>query len=340
MSILNQKKEKCTSEMDDKYLNILINDLSLGSLAYIIYDNYFNLEEILPKLNILCFKLVNGIEIKDIEDKMIKPDETDETDVFTVRASTISNGTRILYKKYGGLLSHLLTFMYFFVKYIFKNNNKSFIQRKINKNNYMDPRTFIPDHNCINYIRDFVPLVVNLDSDGKYTLPWYHPNRPVNNSIMSHLYSGYSGHSPIPHFFISSIKIDNTTSNKTTNYEVVAKRYADIASDNSNTIPVKIYFKLDKKNPGVFEGYENDYVLSPFIKSDYIAEITRLDNGEIISLGNDVTMGGSNKKRIKIKHKNKIIKKKNTKKKAYIKQKKNSKKNKSLNAKKTKKKNK
>ena len=334
MLILNQKKEESTSEMDDKYLDILTNDLSLGSLAYIIYDNYSNLDKILPKLNILRFNLNDyGDEIKE---EMVKPDETD---IYTVRLSTISKGTRILYKKYGGLLSHLLTFMYFFVKYIFKNNNKSFIQRKINKNNYMDPRTFIPDHNCINYIMNFVPLVVNLES-GKYTLPWYHPNRPVNNSIMSHLYSGYSGHSPIPHFFISSIKIDNTTSNKTTNYEVVAKRYADIASDNSNTIPVKIYFKLDKKNPGVFEGYENDYVLSPFIKSDYIAEITRLDNGEIISLGNDVTMGGSNKKRIKIKHKNKIIKKKNTKKKAYIKQKKNSKKNKSLNAKKTKKKNK
>ena len=103
-------------EIEHKCSDIFSGDLTLGSLANIIFDNYSNLEIILPQLNISCFNLEKtyGPEepYKKIEQEMVK------TNGYSVRASTISSGTKILLEKYNGLFSNLLTFMYFFVEYI------------------------------------------------------------------------------------------------------------------------------------------------------------------------------------------------------------------------------
>lgn len=312
-------------EIEYKCSDIFSGDLTLGSLANIIFNNYYNLEIILPQLNILCFNLERTYSTeepyKKIEKEMVK------TNGYSVRASTISRGTIILLEKYNGLFSNLLTFMYFFVEYIL-NKNKS-----LNESDKINPETFMPDKECINYIIKFIPLEGKVGSNDNPILLWYHPEKSVNNTIRSHLFSGGS---TLPHFFISSGYItSDITRDASTAYEFRARSNAEKQSSKiSNTIPVKIYFKLNKQNPAILEGYEEDYVLSPFIQSNYIVKIINLLDRK------EITIGGSNKKRIKIKDKNKIIKKKNTKKKAYIKQKKTQKKNKSLNAKKTKKKNK
>jgi len=321
VSTVGIRKDGISSlEIKHECSDIFSGDLTLGSLANIIFENYSNLEIILPQLNISCFNLEKTYSpeepYKKIEQKMVK------TNGYSVRASTISSGTKILLEKYNGLFSNLLTFMYFFVEYIL-NKNKS-----LNESDKINPKTFVPDKECIDYIIKFIPLEGKVGSNDTLFLLWYHPKKSVNNTIKSHLFTGGSS---LPHFFISSGYItSDITSDASTMYESRAISNAN----NSNTIPVKIYFKLNEQNSAVLEGYENDYVLSPFIQSKYIVKIINLLDRK------EITTGGSNKKRIKIKHKNKIIKKKNTKKKAYIKQKKNSKKNKSLNAKKTKKKNK
>lgn len=258
-------------------LDILNQELTLGGLAEFIYNNYDNLEALLPRLDVRCFYLMQpntrlenftpyeSYTRIDFDSSMIVT--TGETSRWTV----ISKGTEILLQKYNGIFSNLLTFMYFFVEYTKKNKTK-----------YPDFsfNTFIPDSDCINYIKEFIPLDIPKGLD---VLLWYAPNRPINNNIFDHINTGISG---FPHFFISSLK-------KKEIFSVYKKKAEEIARENNNTslkvFPVKIVFKLDKDNPAIFtpSSGEKDYVLSPFIKQEYFTifyKNAKIENNNIRQL--------------------------------------------------------
>ena len=221
--------------------NIFINDLKYGDLANIIYNNFEKLDEILPQLNILCFNLEKKFTYGNIEPSYINiNDDMKKTNGYSVRISTISLGTQILFNKYNGLFSNLLIFMYFLVTYIVDKNKSLDVSSKI------DPKTFNPniiDNNkeCIDYLYKHFPFEGKIDTEEYSMILWYHPDREINNTIKSNLFTGAT---ESPHFFFSSIFVNNTDNIK--DYENINKyiiRAKDIAKK-SNAIPVKIYFKL------------------------------------------------------------------------------------------------
>jgi hypothetical protein len=239
-------------------INKKINqELTLGKLAKIIYDNYDNLQELLPKLNIMCFYLMQpwsrlkgfipSESYTPINSSMIV--NTGET----IRYTVISKGSEKLLDKYNGIFSYLLTFMYFFVEYIKKNKGK-----------YLDLsfNTFIPDPDCINYIKEFLPLHILGNQQLEYSIWWYHPLKLINNNIVDHI---NTGNTEFPHFFISSMIKNNI--NIQNAYKIRAIEYA---KKTPNTRAVKIHFILSKDNPAIFvDSGERDYILSPFIKEQH-----------------------------------------------------------------------
>ena len=267
--------------------NIFINDLEYGDLANIIYNNFEKLDDILPQLNILCFNLEKKFTHDNIEPSYINiNDNMKITNGCSVRISTISLGTQILYNKYKGLFSNLLTFMYFLVSYIVDKN------KSLDESSKIDPKTFNPNtidynKNCIDYLYKHIPFEGKIKIDNNnYRILWYHPKKVINNTIKNHLLTGAT---ESPHFFISSIFVNKINDIK--NNDNIQK-YIDRVNNNvikSNTIPVKIYFNLSDENPAVTGHYEGDYILSPFIKSIHIEKITDLNNDKEIII-NDLSL--------------------------------------------------
>ena len=101
------------------------------------------------------------------------------------RYSAISLGTIILYKKFNGLFSNMLTFVYFYVKFLKKYPSYDYKNYEINRP-------------CILYLLKYMPLRGIINDD---FILWFNPKRIINNTICSHLVTGDTS---FPHFFISS----------------------------------------------------------------------------------------------------------------------------------------
>ena len=239
----NELKEKKllskTDEEKDIISIITSRESTLRELIEIIYNNFDNLKSTLLLFNILFFKTNHGPTdsvFSIINDKK-----------FTYRSSVISRGTKILFDKYDLILSNLLTFVYFFVKY-FKDTGKDLSE--------IDDF----DNNAYKYINSYMPLPSDI---------LYNMNTPLNhfNSIQDHVMSGGRHF----HLFISSS-------------EEILPGYISraIQTAKPGDIPVIMKIEISSENPAIVSQQENDHVLSSFIPSKFINSINRINKqGEI-----------------------------------------------------------
>ena len=209
---------------------------TLRELIKIINNNFNDLKSTLLLFNILNFATSH------IPTRSVFSTITDNK--ITYRLSVISRGTKILFNKYNMILSNLLTFVYFFVKYL-KNTGKDL------------SKIYNFDDEAYSYINNYMPLPPVI---------LYNMNTPLEhfNSIQEHVMSGGRHF----HLFISSS-------------EKILPGYISRVIHNAKPgdIPVIIQIKISSKNPAILTQQEDDHVLSSFIPSEFINSIHRIGEG-------------------------------------------------------------
>jgi hypothetical protein len=314
-SYLSQDTEKLTN----MNLNILYNiNLKYKDLIIIIYQNFDNFESIIPYL----------VDF----DKYMKSNNKDNYSVIgesgdvkiCVRSSVFSLGTYILLKKYKGLFSQLIQFLYFCVHYL--------IEKKITLEKYDFLMTIEMHKYVLKYV-PFITLCIN-SSLSPLTLKYLNILK-VDNNFEEHLFTGSTYK---PHFFISSTPSNTLIENKVANniknnYLNRIKTVIDtidtniimckVKNINLSYYPVLIYINIKNDNKAYYQGYEEDYVFCPYIKSEYID--IRTEDGNIFDYEEiykeHIFLGGKKSIKKEFFGKNKIIYKLKGDRKEYVKHK-------------------
>jgi len=300
-------------------LNILYNiNLKYKDLIIIIYQNFDNFETIIPYL----------VDF----DKYMKSNNKDNYSVIgesgdvkiCVRSSVFSLGTYILLKKYKGLFSQLIQFLYFCVHYL--------IEKKITLEKY----DFLMTIEMHKYVLKYVPFITLCINSSLSTLTLKYLNiLKVDNNFEEHLFTGSTYK---PHFFISSTPSNTLIENKVANniknnYLNRIKTVIETIDTNINMCkvkninlsyyPVLIYINIKNDNKAYYQGYEEDYVFCPYIKSEYID--IRTEDGNIFDYEEiykeHIFLGGKKSIKKELFGKNKIIYKLKGDRKEYVKHK-------------------
>jgi hypothetical protein len=300
-------------------LNILYNiNLKYKDLIIIIYQNFDNFESIIPYL----------VDF----DKYMKSNNKDNYSVIgesgdvkiCVRSSVFSLGTYILLKKYKGLFSQLIQFLYFCVHYL--------IEKKITLEKYDFLMTIEMHKYVLKYV-PFITLCIN-SSLSPLTLKYLNILK-VDNNFEEHLFTGSTYK---PHFFISSTPSNTLIENKVANN--IKNNYLNriktvietidtniimckVKNINLSYYPVLIYINIKNDNKAYYQGYEEDYVFCPYIKSEYID--IRTEDGNIFDYEEiykeHIFLGGKKSIKKEFFGKNKIIYKLKGDRKEYVKHK-------------------
>tara|TARA_B110000495_G_C22929640_1_gene543392 strand:+ start:156 stop:1130 length:975 start_codon:yes stop_codon:yes gene_type:complete len=235
-------------ELSDEAIleTISSNSSTFRDLVYIIYSKFDELDSILHLFNITNFKISHMQEYLPpsfYDEKYTLIRET----MYTYRASVISRGTKIIFDRYGVILSNLLTLIYFFVEYLRKNGIELTEDTKFPT----DDRDA-----SYKYINNYMPLPPVI---------LYLMVTPLKlfNTIDDHVVSG--GRSI--HFFISS-------SDKSPTPGYLAR---SVQTASSEYIPVIITIKISPENPAFKSYSEDDHVISPILKGEFIETINRIE---------------------------------------------------------------
>ena len=111
---------KIVEIFDADKINIIYKQgLHFKNLLILFYTHFENFEILIPYLQNIDKYLINDPFFpKNSNNKIVDDEDT------CVRASIFTFGTYIMLKRYGGIFSQLVQFLYFYVQYLKENNIK------------------------------------------------------------------------------------------------------------------------------------------------------------------------------------------------------------------------
>lgn len=260
-------------------INIIYNKtLSYKNLLILFYKHFENFEILIPYLqNIDKYLIDNPIIPKNPKNKIIGDKDK------CVRAGIFTFGTYIMLKKYGGIFSQLVQFLYFYVQYLKENGIK------------LEDRDHIITEEVHKYLLQYYPIEThyyNNKLDSVYT--GYIKYERVDNTFISHI----NNFDKIkPSFFISSFNLNDINNEKKIkiyydNYVLRTEQIIDEINNqldkyNVNNIgtqhepsisflgfPVLIYIEQNEYNKAFINNdILKDHVFSPYIPEIYISSI-------------------------------------------------------------------
>jgi hypothetical protein len=266
----------------DNIKKIYNKTLSYRDLLILFYKHFDNFKVLIPYLkNIDNYLIDNPIIPKNPKNKIIENEDT------CIRASIFTFGTYIMLKKYGGIFSQLVQFLYFYVQYLKENgiklqDSKHIITEEVHK-----------------YLLQYYPIqTYYLNNKLKSVYTGYINFGEVDNTFISHI---DSYNTTKPSFFISSfsfkdIKDEIKIKNFYDNYVLRTEQNIDDINKqlniyNVNNIgqdeqpisfsgfPVLIYIQQNKYNKAFTnDGILKDHVFPPYISEIYITSITNKNN--------------------------------------------------------------
>ena len=274
---------KIVEIFDADKINIIYKQgLHFKNLLILFYTHFENFEILIPYLQNIDKYLINDpIFPKNFNNKIVDDEDT------CVRVSIFTFGTYIMLKRYGGIFSQLVQFLYFYVQYLKENKIKLYesehiITEEVHKYllQYYPIDTYYTDKLRTKY-REYQQYI-------RY-------NAPVNNIFKRHVKT--MGELK-PAFFISSVSLNDTKNIKQLK-ALYADRIVNIVDEikdgidkynvnNGGSIsflgfPVLIYIKQNKYNKAFTvinkSSYNGDHVFPPYISETYISAINNI-NGE------------------------------------------------------------
>jgi len=296
---INKSKSKIFDLGDDMLSEIVgIIDYDIKKIIYneglpciellkLIYRHFENFETLIPYLQSID---KYSIGIPNPEKSQIKYPDDD-----CVRVSIFTFGTYIMLKKYGGIFSQLVQFLYFYVQYL-----------KVNRIR-LEGREHIISEKVHKYLLQYHPIETNYTNIELHTSYEDYIKYGVVDTLISHINENNTRR---PSFFISSFQkkdIANKRKIKTNfdNYvlrtqQIVNKIKEELTNYNNRKptrasretgatgakrepisfsgYPVLIYIK--KNNKAFTIGDMKDYVFPPYIPLEHISSIKHLSSIE------------------------------------------------------------
>jgi len=290
---INESKSKIFDLGDDmlseivgiiEFDTIYKKELHYKELLKLIYRHFENFEVLIPYLQSID-KYSIGIP------KPVKS-QIKNTDDDCVRASIFTFGTYIMLKRYGGIFSQLVQFLYFYVQYL-----------KVNRIRLQD-REHIITEEVHKYLLQYHPIETNYTNNKLHTYYKSLIRYGVVDTLISHITETNTRR---PSFFISSfqkkdivkrikpyfiayvsrtLQIVEKIKEELTNYNITHPNEPISFSG----YPVLIYIK--KYNMAFTKGDMTDYVFPPYIPLKHISSIrtpsinqlkySSIEDGEIL----------------------------------------------------------
>jgi hypothetical protein len=265
-------------EFDTIYKTIYKKELHYKELLKLIYRHFENFEILIPYLQSID-KYSIGIP------KPVKS-QIKNTDDDCVRASIFTFGTYIMLKRYGGIFSQLVQFLYFYVQYL-----------KVNRIRLQDSEHIITEE-VHKYLLQYHPIETNCTYNKLHTYYKTLIRYGVVDTLIEHITETNTRR---PSFFISSFQKKDIVINAyvTRTHQIVDKIKAELTKYNEthpiepisfSGYPVLIYIK--KHNMAFTKGDKTDYVFPPYIPLTHISSIrtpsinqfiySSIEDGEIL----------------------------------------------------------
>jgi hypothetical protein len=266
--------------------NIYKEDLSYIELVELIYRHFENFEILIPYLQSID---KYSIGIPNPEKSQIKYPDDD-----CVRASIFTFGTYIMLKRYGGIFSQLVQFLYFYVQYL-----------KVNRIR-LEGREHIISEKVHKYLLQYHPIETNYTNIELHTSYEGYIKKGVVDTLISHI---NENNTKRPSFFISSFqkkdiagerKIKSSFKNYVLRTQQIVEEIKGALTEYNNRkhtrateatgatgatrepsisfsgYPVLIYIK--KNNMAFTKGDKTDYVFPPYIPLKQISSIKHLSS--------------------------------------------------------------
>lgn len=259
--------------------NILYKkELHYEELLKLIYRNFENFEVLIPYLQSID---KYSIGIPNPENSQIKYTNDD-----CVRASIFTFGTYIMLKRYGGIFSQLVQFLYFYVQYL-----------KVNGIRLEDSEHIITEE-VHKYLLQYHPIETNYTNEKLHSVYKLSIRHGVVDTLIAHINEDKTRR---PSFFISSFqnidikeKILKFFFYVSRTHQIVKKIKEELTKYNKthpnepisfSGYPVLIYIK--KNNMAFTKGDMKDYVFPPYIPLEQISLIKQSiyssnEDGEIL----------------------------------------------------------
>ena len=257
--------------IDSDIKKIIYNEgLPCIELLKLIYRHFENFETLIPYLQSID---KYSIGIPNPEKSQIKYPDDD-----CVRASIFTFGTYIMLKKYGGIFSQLIQFLYFYVQYL-----------KVNRIRLED-REHIITEEVHKYLLQYHPIETNYTNIELHTSYEGYIKYGMVDTLISHINEDNTRR---PSFFISSFQKKDIekrikfyfTAYVSRTHQIVEKIKAELTKYNESNpkkpisfsgYPVLIYIK--KNNMAFTNGDKKDYVFPPYIPLEHISSIKHLSS--------------------------------------------------------------
>jgi hypothetical protein len=279
---INESKSKIFDLGDDmlsEIVGIIESDiiykkeLHYKELLKLIYRHFENFEILIPYLQ--------SIDKYSIGIPKPKKSQIKYTDDDCVRASIFTFGTYIMLKRYGGIFSQLVQFLYFYVQYL-----------KVNRIKLQD-REHIITEEVLKYLLQYHPIETNYTNNKLHT---YYKSLIMYGTVDTLISHITEINTRRPSFFISSFQKKDIVKRIVPyfiafvhrTHHIVDKIKEELTNYNEkhpnepisfSGYPVLIYIK--KNNMAFTKGDMTDYVFPPYIPLKHISSIRTASTNQL-----------------------------------------------------------